>query len=713
MWYENTNKQILKQKYERLTPLEKIEIGNILEQDVELILNHIGAIPMSEAKMAAIPTSELKCIISTTVSSVAGNDTTDIAENKKESPLIALDEITPEPVVGSAMDLVIESGSGTTTVPVPENAEKKERKKRAPSKPRVVTSKKKETSRDPNAVECQICIEWVSKEMIFKCNACSFEYCVECGRTHLLGSSQDAHCMNCRAAIPFDVFVRVFNKTWVFGKYKKHRQEVLFNRQKAMIPKAMEYIDGMREIKEIEQDQERIRTKLIKMIEARSVKIRNIKIRIARITDPNAQELQSTTKSENKNNFVLPCPRENCKAFLNKKMDCPVCNAHVCKDCFAIMTPEEIEAEKSEAVAPPVIGGTGAMDVVESLTLIVDNPMGTPGDAAPVSKKHVCDPSVKETYQHIRKEAKPCPACGEFISKISGCDQMFCVNESCGTAFSWKTGEIEKGIIHNPHASEFFNRNREKLDAYTNRVRGNGCRDQLDATVVDRLTRSISDKLKAFGVKLDDIPDQMTWKFITYNTHETHIKYSSRSPACDCHSCKVWAVDSTTKQRYATLYYLTRYINEFNGYHRTTLRHMADGNIDEPERRKEMLMDVVKYVRNELIDEDFKKMLAKNEKRFMYNKEMAKLTLSTYQIAEILATNAFEIAHAIQEEIVKSNSRDLNYTRLKEVGEQIQLLSELDQDYQKKMKEIQSEFNYSSGHIQSIFGPFVMEKLKR
>jgi hypothetical protein len=52
------------------------------------------------------------------------------------------------------------------------------------------------------------------------------------------------------------------------------------------------------------------------------------------------------------------------------------------------------------------------------------------------------------------KDTKPCPGCKEFIFKINGCSQMWCVQ--CHTTWNWDTGEIlENQKIHNPHYIEY------------------------------------------------------------------------------------------------------------------------------------------------------------------------------------------------------------------------------------------------------------------
>ena len=91
-----------------------------------------------------------------------------------------------------------------------------------------------------------------------------------------------------------------------------------------------------------------------------------------------------------------------CKGFLDKSLTCGLCAVKVCFSCHEQR-----------------LGG------------------------------HVCNKDVVASVKAIRAEARPCPSCSALISKIDGCDQMWCTQ--CHVTFSWITGLRETGATHNPH----------------------------------------------------------------------------------------------------------------------------------------------------------------------------------------------------------------------------------------------------------------------
>jgi hypothetical protein len=126
------------------------------------------------------------------------------------------------------------------------------------------------------------------------------------------------------------------------------------------------------------------------------------------MTETDNEENNVTVNSEiirEANNFVMPCPLNDCKGFMSKQYKCGMCNGKICPKCHI-----EIKGKDEE---------------------------------------HECNKELAESVKLINAETKPCPKCGARIHKLHGCDQMWCV--SCKTAFSWNTGKIVQGErIHNP-----------------------------------------------------------------------------------------------------------------------------------------------------------------------------------------------------------------------------------------------------------------------
>ena len=120
-----------------------------------------------------------------------------------------------------------------------------------------------------------------------------------------------------------------------------------------------------------------------------------------------------------------PCVTEDCKGFVDSEGNCPVCQKMTCLKC----------------------------------------------NVTKVDDTHVCSQVDVDTWNDLKKNTRPCPNCNTRIFKISGCDQMFCIQ--CNTAFSWSRGTIEQGAIHNPHYFEWLFQQRGQAAAPAHDPPGN------------------------------------------------------------------------------------------------------------------------------------------------------------------------------------------------------------------------------------------------
>lgn len=253
-------------------------------------------------------------------------------------------------------------------------------------------------------MECSVCIEPYNKSNRKKvaCPSCDYEICRGCVETYLLGTHEDPHCMNCRHVWEREFLDSVFTKKFVNTTLKQHRENILLEREKCLMPATQPSVErtllvrrAEKELKKQEDALEQLRGEVWRQRDM------IYQLRHSRATNADAPV-----------KFCRKCPVENCKGFLSTQWKCQICENKICKDCNCIK-----------------------------------------------GEEHECDPNDVETVKMLEKDTKPCPSCGEMIFKISGCSQMWCT--SCHTAFNWNTGRVEKGVIHNPHFIEFQRNNRD------------------------------------------------------------------------------------------------------------------------------------------------------------------------------------------------------------------------------------------------------------
>lgn len=272
---------------------------------------------------------------------------------------------------------------------------------------------------------CQICCEkfTTKRRHSIKCIHCNNNVCLKCFRTYLLSDDSDQVCMCCKEYISTE-FIYLHTP-------KKFQEDFLtkitmleLTREKALSIETEEQID-------LTNRCNILRSRLRYLIKHLRSFPNDDEIR--RLYNDNFKEykkIESFFQKKQTNNNIsfnsFICPVIDCDGIVTNGK-CSYCKNNICVKCHALKNKDNENNKNNEENAN--------------------------------EKKHKCDPKVLATINLLKKDTKSCPKCKIPIHKIDGCDQMFCVK--CKTAFSWRTGKIETGIVHNPHYFEWM-RNRDQ-----------------------------------------------------------------------------------------------------------------------------------------------------------------------------------------------------------------------------------------------------------
>ena len=294
--------------------------------------------------------------------------------------------------------------------------------------------------------ECAICCENFNGSSR-KAIACGCEHvaCRECTQRYLLESPNDPDCMSCRRPWTPAFIHENFTQIFVSTKLRAHRENVLFDREKSMLPATQELAEQRKKANDLSAVNKQLRKRVAEL------KISDVMLptlpshyilqfapeeRIARLKERVRTEGEiATLNSEIKYNslmighpalfnmaqripvpsdaiaagapaapkvrqFIRACPADDCRGFLSTAWKCGMCDVRVCSDCHEIKDAD---------------GSDGASE-------------------------HVCDADAVASARLISRDSRPCPKCAASIYKIDGCDHMFCT--ACQTPFHWRTGEV-------------------------------------------------------------------------------------------------------------------------------------------------------------------------------------------------------------------------------------------------------------------------------
>lgn len=305
--------------------------------------------------------------------------------------------------------------------------------------------------------------------------------------------------MNCRVKWSPEFVKNAVGATFINKEYREHKTKQLIDqviaRREEYVTQAIVYRDDREDkntIAELTKEMKKYPimsrqvTELEDAIEDIQNKIENRHGRPPQYRNPlraiiyNRAHRTGLTVEQPK--FIMPCPVGECNGMLNEDYCCQICHKNTCSKCLEEQT-----------------------------------------------DGHKCNPDSVASAKEINRESKPCPKCGCRISKIDGCDQMWCV--VCRTAFNWNTGEIEYGHIHNPHYFQFLREQKAKEEAEAEaeaeakeEIPVCGIRDNALHWMVRRLRLNMEE---------ERMPLNMMIEYIRYTNHisEVTVKQLERKQA--------------------------------------------------------------------------------------------------------------------------------------------------------------------------------------
>lgn len=297
-------------------------------------------------------------------------------------------------------------------------------------------------------MDCSICCEKFNKSNRLKveCKGCQEDIfaCRTCCQTYILNRSDNPSCMFCKTDWDREFMNENLTQKFVNEELKKHQENIFVEKQISLLPETQKDAIKEKEIRNITKLREDANielNKLKKMIHDQTELIKSYNLQIFRIKTGHAE------KQKEDENFNCKCPATECNGFLNSKYFCEMCDTKFCRHCM------EIKEED-----------------------------------------HVCNEDVKATIAAIKKQAKPCPGCGEMISKIDGCDQMWCIR--CHIQFSWRTGTELKGYNHNPEYFRWMRETGKDIDRnpYENNNQQMVCGVALNHSTINNIISNVFPK---------------------------------------------------------------------------------------------------------------------------------------------------------------------------------------------------------------------------
>lgn len=261
---------------------------------------------------------------------------------------------------------------------------------------------------------CEICtLKFIKTRYEVKCPLCEFVCCAQCVAKYHTSKSTHPQCMSCGKGWTSEQVGTLLTKKSHITDVFNSRNQLLYQDQLKLLPEVQPCLEA---ITNCEESMKLVNMRQIEVQKAQRVltEMRTLEARAARELREKQSvlsRLKRTIINEKEATSVLArrCFSTSCEGWTRPNEKCSLCSKFACFECMK------------------------SVDTIEG---------------------HVCAKDDLLSARSIRENSKECPTCQTFISKDSGCNDMFCV--VCKTTFNYRTGAIDKRGNSNPIFHEWL-----------------------------------------------------------------------------------------------------------------------------------------------------------------------------------------------------------------------------------------------------------------
>ena len=304
---------------------------------------------------------------------------------------------------------------------------------------------------------CNICTETRAISRFITCPYCDDAVCVECHKRTGVSSVNPLACLqlDCKKQFSDDFNRENFPKSWLDGEFRVHQETIMTSKEFSLLPQTQPHLDRIKETEAARKEMDEVRWEIEKL----KARYEGLRIKTYNLENRPVEQRNVTV--------VCSCPVNGCRGFVSSGHKCGVCEIAVCSKCHSIN-----------------------------------------------SDGHECKPDMVASVEEMKKSCRNCPNCMARIFKTEGCDQMWCTQ--CHVAFNWRTGRIEKGIVHNPEYFKYIRENGGVMPRNPHEVRCGGMPavrnlgDRRIALSQIPVTAKYGRRYKSGGVLIADIFQKVT-----------------------------------------------------------------------------------------------------------------------------------------------------------------------------------------------------------